>query len=721
VNILRLDGCTPEPLASYLKALAVLRLVSEQRDPDARGWWDGDAFVLESNLNRDALVQFVLEDYRPAPLLAPWGARSGFYPGSSESAARAALDKIEHSTAKRLRPAKQAITLVRDLLVRNDWSSKPDGEDKFSLLRACRAQLPDDMLDWLDAVYVLIEDGGKFPPILGTGGNEGSQGYSSNFFQSLVDLGFCEASLRPDARTLLRHSLFADSATGFVVRSVGQSDPGRAGGFNQGPGIEQKHVPINLWNFVLAMEGTLVWRSSLSHRQGAGNVTFVASPFTVRASPVGYSSSAQKDGEAEKGERPPVEIWTPLWDRPASYPEVRTFLGEGRAEVGARPARQGIEFAEAASSLGVDRGISQFVRYALLKRRGKSYVALPVGRFSVQFRSESDLIRELTPLTAQFDGFVRGMGDNCPASLKSARRNIDSAIYELLLHGGPSWACALIRSFGALEQQLARRSADKNTRRPLGGLSPRWVESSDDGSIEFRLAAALASISGDGKVGPLRANLSPIDPVRTNQWSDSSTQTAWRGNSLAARLAEVLARRMMDAERLGSGNNPVSGALRLNPHDIAAFIGGEVNEQLLEDLLFGFTWVNWRHQSAASVLKRINQRWSQPVSEHVIPRAWALLKLLFLPGPLRVNGAHVRLRAESSIVPLLRAGRIGKACEVAARRLYTAGLTPLRARFPDTADGHRIAAALIFPVRSSTELMALVVAPPARNQEGADV
>ena len=85
------------------------------------------------------------------------------------------------------------------------------------------------------------------------------------------------------------------------------------------------------------------------------------------------------------------------------------------------------------------------------------------------------------------------------------------------------------------------------------------------------------------------------------------------------------------------------------------------------------------------------------------------LKLLFLPGPLRVSGSDIKLRGEPSIVPLLRAGRIGDACEVAARRLYISGLSPLRARFPDAADGPRIAAALIFPVRSSTELMALAL------------
>jgi CRISPR-associated protein Csx17 len=32
-----LGGCRPVPLASYLKALGVLRLVSEQADPNAGG------------------------------------------------------------------------------------------------------------------------------------------------------------------------------------------------------------------------------------------------------------------------------------------------------------------------------------------------------------------------------------------------------------------------------------------------------------------------------------------------------------------------------------------------------------------------------------------------------------------------------------------------------------------------------------------------------------
>ena len=79
MNELVLDGCTPEPLMGYLKALGVLRLVSEQMDSEARGCWRDGVFELETRLDREGLTRFFLEQYSPTPLLAPWNGGSGFY------------------------------------------------------------------------------------------------------------------------------------------------------------------------------------------------------------------------------------------------------------------------------------------------------------------------------------------------------------------------------------------------------------------------------------------------------------------------------------------------------------------------------------------------------------------------------------------------------------------------------------------------------------------
>ena len=55
-----LGGTAPAPLAHYLKALAVLRLVAEQADPTARGFWRGETFVLRSTLDEEGLIDFFL-------------------------------------------------------------------------------------------------------------------------------------------------------------------------------------------------------------------------------------------------------------------------------------------------------------------------------------------------------------------------------------------------------------------------------------------------------------------------------------------------------------------------------------------------------------------------------------------------------------------------------------------------------------------------------------
>ena len=77
-----LNGCAPVPIAHYLKALGILRLVSEDSehgDPRALGCWKGNTFELSSTINREELLNFFLHDYRPTPIINPWNGGSGFY------------------------------------------------------------------------------------------------------------------------------------------------------------------------------------------------------------------------------------------------------------------------------------------------------------------------------------------------------------------------------------------------------------------------------------------------------------------------------------------------------------------------------------------------------------------------------------------------------------------------------------------------------------------
>ena len=167
----------------------------------------------------------------------------------------------------------------------------------------------------------------------------------------------------------------------------------------------------------------MAWASGLYRRQGTSYRTGSCSPFTVHASKVGYGSASEKDDSR-------AEIWTPIWDRPARYAELKVILREGRANVDGRPAKTGMDFARAATSLGVDRGIQRFVRYSLLKRRGDSYVALPTGEFATGYRTESDRVREMQAVLSRLDR------EELPPGSRACGAQSITRCCEALLKGG---------------------------------------------------------------------------------------------------------------------------------------------------------------------------------------------------------------------------------------------------------------------------------------------
>ncbi len=92
-----LTGCTPTPLASYLKGLGVLRILSNL-DSEIKAAWVGENLVLTSKRPAEVLVRYLLDDYAPTPILAPWNGGSGFYQNDNQ----ASLQKIKESNISRL-------------------------------------------------------------------------------------------------------------------------------------------------------------------------------------------------------------------------------------------------------------------------------------------------------------------------------------------------------------------------------------------------------------------------------------------------------------------------------------------------------------------------------------------------------------------------------------------------------------------------------------------
>jgi CRISPR-associated protein Csx17 len=779
-----LPGCTPEPLMAYLKALGILRLVSEQKDKRARGWWKNDVFWLRSTLDQAALMKFFLEDYRPTPIVAPWNAGSGFYlkwderKGTFRSReASDAISEIESSTTSRFQLYRDQILTLKKALQsraqlvepgdlikklrengnRQDWSKrKTDQEvkklldsqmffsaagatyaiekvDKDKLLSDTRSSLVNDKaIDWIDTAFVIRTEQKKNrdeAPLLGSGGNIGNSDFSARFMQTLIrclPLNDGEASSE-ETTVLLRGALFAQLTSGLDSIAVDQFDPGRAGGANMYQGMEAS-PRLNPWDYILMLEGVVVLQGASSKRLGS-NLSVSAFPFAVESTPVGFESSGLDDTRGEQ--------WLPLWNRPSTAAEIRRLLAEGRAEVSGRSVRTGVEFARAAASLGVDRGIKQFVRIQYQARFGDNYLANVIGRVGVIVRESIDLLRDIDQRLA---AVRRAAGDkNVPPRFSSALRRVDSAVFDFCKYGGAAFFQEVLISLGTVERELCTTERFRNEKKlfPLAGLSSAWADAADDQSIEFAVARVLASIDDpERKIGPLRANLEPVDwKKRCREWAEKDRAVVWKATDLTANLVNVLERRMMDGARAGCDHLPLASRVAVPLALVAKFLAGELDDRRIADLIWGLMLVDDRGNRS---------RDRQGTDDVSVPRAYALLKLLFLSRPLviertadgRVFARLLRnnerrgivIRPEPSILSLLRVGRLGEACVTAMRRLRASGLAPMPSpirgrrmrdhdwqeldRIGDSGiDPQRLAAALLIPIRDDAvnRLVAFIV------------
>lgn len=774
---LELLGCTPEPLMAYLKALGILRLVSEQKDAAARGWWKNDTFRLRSTLDRYAMAQFFLETYQPTPLVAPWNAGSGFYlkwdekkKAFKERDASKAVSEIESSVAARFRPYRDQIAAIKKGLKARGkevepqkqieelykkgkdegWSGKKtkseikkllDGQmlfsadgstfviekaDKDDFLRDMRSSLLNDAgLRWIDAAFV-IQTGHKKnrieAPLLGSGGNIGNSDFSARFMQILT---FClplnDGNNPSGSAVLLEAALFGSPTDGLKPLAVDQFDPGRAGGSNMYQGMEAD-FRLNPWDYILMLEGAVVFQSASSKRFGMG-AAGAAFPFSVESTPGGFASSGP---DITRGEQ-----WLPLWSRASTALEIETMLAEGRSDVGHRQARNGVDFARSAASLGVDRGVSQFVRVQYQARFGDNYLANVLGRVDTLPRESVDLLRQIDPW---LDSFRRAAGEKtAPPRFSSALRAVDSAIFDFCKYGGGTFFQKIVVALGSAHRELSitEQFREAQKLRPLTGLSYDWLHAANDDSAEFAVARALASIHDpQRKIGPLRVNLESVDWKKDcRAWAEKDRAVVWNAADLSTNLANVLQRRMMDGQRAGCECLPLASHMAVPLDIIAAFIAGELDDQRIEDLIWGLMLIN-----PSCVNGRAKNAFTPPA---VLPRHYALLKFLFLPGPLaadrRGDSLHWRLardhetgisiRPEPRILSLLRAGRVGEACTIAARRLRASGLPPIPGsingvlrdsewlEYPiDHRGTRRLAAALLMPISSDSinELVRLV-------------
>ena len=748
-----LHGCTATPLASYLKALGVLRLVSSPSnhahgvaaDAHARGWWEHGHFHLATSLGSDGLIRFLLDEYAPSAIIAPWNGGSGFYPKDNKEG----IGPLSGAVAARFRAIGSAITVAAGEIRRRGWDARPEADAKAELIATLRGRLADSALRWLDATVALSGGRLSFPQLLGTGGNDGRLDFTNNFMRRLVAArdGLFDAATgapAPQSERLLRAALEADSAQELRSYSAGQFSPGAAGGANATVGYDGP-ARANPWEFVLALEGAVLFAGAATRRHQGAPETGASFPFTVRPTAAGWGGVAEADRTSVR-----AEFWAPLWGRPAGCDELAGLLKEGRAILHGKTARDGLDFARAASTLGTSRGIIAFQRYGFAMRQGNMYLAAPLG-----MRRVTTHVPETAELLNDFDtgGWLQQVrrlahDHNAPARARQAMKRFQDALFALTdtQVTSPTVQNAL-ELLGEIVGWLVTSPDAKAATRPPPLLRRTWVRRADDGTAEYRVAAALASLgwapgpsltgpsstepartdTAEGRaevadevrvplgaeatasarqpLTPMAAHLAPVAPAtvtrRFREWDPGGNQAlaVWGSGGLVANLIDVLEQRT----RSSPVNQPFVATAPTRADVISRFLAESFDDRRCARLLAGLVWAR------PAALPRASSDGEQPGP----PFAYAALKLLFAPDHVvdglaerRDDGRLRHLPLPPGLITRLRSGDVDEAVRLALTRARASGLASPFAHgsagrttgFAVGTGGRRLAAAMLMPI-----------------------
>ncbi|MCC7549066.1 MAG: type I-U CRISPR-associated protein Csx17 [Burkholderiales bacterium] len=720
IHFHHLQGCAPTPLAHYLKAIGILRLVAQQKDPDVRGFWRDQHFCLLTTLDEAALEAFFLDEYAPTPFVSPWNKGSGFYAENDKG-----LGPIERSKAPRFELFRRGIVEARaplDGITRADAEvrrlkdqtkakkgakparSKDDPDYKKELASAEREfkSLKADLYgpfalvwrgshrDWMDAAMVLSPEGEpSWPALLGTGGNDGRLDFTNTAMQrlgDLFDLDSVNGVRNPTTKALLKSAFYETPSAALLDAAVGQFLPGSAGGANgtTGPDAESR---INPWDFVLMLEGAIAFRGQATRRLGARDMR-AAIPFAVASQAVGHATRGkEKDARGEQ--------WMPLWERPASWQDVSALFGDGRAQLGRTSARRPLDFARAIARLGVARGLAGFVRYGYLERNGQSNLAVPLGRIEVAAHPRARLIDEIE---GWLDRLQREVND-APARFSALVGVLSDSVFDVLTREAEStrWQSVLV-AIGEVERVQASGTAFKAG--PCPTLSPGWLDAAANDSPEWRLAVSLGSAARGYRNGrpfdSVRAHALPIDPKKG--WSYAigadkrlinDPRVVMTGRDPLGDLIALVERRFVEASQAGSGTLPLvahfGAGARLD--DLARFLAGEVDVERVVALGRSLMTIDWKCVQLPRV--RVDSRGDRA------DEAWEALRLCALPFPVRAR----TIATEPAMFRRLACGDAAGAVELALRRLRASGLRPpLTVAIADSSTARRWAGAFAFPI-----------------------
>ena len=265
---------------------------------------------------------------------------------------------------------------------------------------------------------------------------------------------------------------------------------------------------------------------------------------------------------------------------------------------------------------------------------------------------------------------------------------------------------ASLEAIGRLGKWLNNSPRGRDVVAPPPLLSRSWLLRADDGSPEYRVAAALAGIgippayngsrsdsAGSGPqnwpIPPMAAHLAPLTNGprdgfesmtffqghglrRVRTWSNDRNPptVVWGQGELVRNMIAVLERRLVEASIRGLADKPFGSASLARLSDVAAFFSGNFDDARCLALLEGMVW-------ARPAWFPAKERAAEPVRT-ILPLAYAALKPVFSSdGALVQTGAIPQdqsIPIPPNLLGVLRAGggsRDGRAIAGAVRSAFS--------------------------------------------------
>ncbi len=523
-------------------------------------------------------------------------------------------------------------------------------EQTKELLESFRDELPSPGVMAIDAVLTSRTARASDNPLFLRRGEAGN----SEIFRSFWSY-FLAFKQRP--MDLVRASLFPkQSSIWDKEKSPGTPFfPDAIKTYNNGLGWIVETFPFNALDYLLAVEGALALRGVVSRTLAANSRRFAAFPFV-------FDSGEDLVDDANEVKGTASSAWLPLWDRPATFAELESFICDAQARLPGKEARFSAEFARALRAQGVDAGFVGWQEFRF-KMKASRVPWVCTGRYlgATASREVLQLNDALAPLDES--GFLdqfepRYKGNKIDSrSPHPVRASLNAAIEEAIAEPTPNGALEiLVRLYSACRQMALSESFRETLRGGRAVFFSALPQEPWEDLLrgleqlpEYRIARALAAVQGlerqrrqiSGKpafseVQPFLGSLLPLKRGPTGWYlptdsKASSKQAVWSGADLCSDLANVLARRYLDSL---DDDWPALRSPRPAPlTDILMFLNGDLDDHRIarwtEALsLIGWHWGNSGQSDSVMGSREPSSDDQQPEGWRAIPPAYAALRAL---------------------------------------------------------------------------------------------